>query len=621
MFSSLTIRARLLLLVGVQALVLVAIVATGLFSLNRADESMTQLNTDITDQLAVSGLADVVREELLTLANEMSLGSITWEEAQQRLNEARHDFEQTWLSYQSDLPEAELAFISDLHQPSLDGVGEAFTRLAMLADARDRARLDLFMTNDFQSLVTPYFDTLQARANQQQFTAEQGYVAARATNQQLFYATIGVAAFGLILSLGMSQAVRGTIERPVNRLSATVRELTAGNYQARSGVRGKDEIGQLGQAFDQVLEERLTTLARAERENEQLNDSIIQLLQAVFQLSQRDLTVQVPVTEDVTGPMADALNLLTGETSKVLLKVTRLSDDVARASGKVKEQSDRVIVRAEVELREVNTTAEELRNAAVAMDHIADLAKTCDLAAEKTIHTTEQALGMVSGTVQGINGIRDTIRETEKRIKRLGERSQEVSGIVSIINSIAERTHILALNASMHAASAGEAGRGFAVVANEVQRLAENAREATLQIATLVSNIQAETADTVNTMNDVITRVVEGSRQAESAGEQMKLTQQTTSDLVASVQEIARNSYQQAETTNRLLERAAQIQKSTQETSRELQQQTVQTTNLVQYAQGLVDSVRVFTLPAPEEPEQSETDTADRVDRPAIAAV
>lgn len=149
----------------------------------------------------------------------------------------------------------------------------------------------------------------------------------------------------------------------------------------------------------------------------------------------------------------------------------------------------------------------------------------------------------------------------------------------------------------MHAASAGEAGRGFAVVANEVQRLAENAREATSQIATLVSNIQTETSDTVNTMNAAISQVVEGSRLAEQAGEQMKHTQMTTADLVASVQQIAVSSQEQAKISNDLQQRAAQIQKSTQQTSQELQQQNIQTDNLVRYARGLVESVRVFTLP------------------------
>ncbi len=169
---------------------------------------------------------------------------------------------------------------------------------------------------------------------------------------------------------------------------------------------------------------------------------------------------------------------------------------------------------------------------------------------------------------------------------------------VNLINSIAERTHILALNAAMHAASAGEAGRGFAVVADEVQRLAENARQATQQIATLVGNIQSETADTVGTMNAAISQVVEGSRLAEQAGRQMEVTQQTTEELVQSVQRIAEQSREQANSTADLLRRAASIKQSTQETSRQLGEQSQQTSLLVNYARNLLSTVRVFKLSA-----------------------
>jgi methyl-accepting chemotaxis protein len=257
-----------------------------------------------------------------------------------------------------------------------------------------------------------------------------------------------------------------------------------------------------------------------------------------------------------------------------------------------------VIAVADTERRAVEQTATDLAAAAKTMQQIAQLAQTCNAAAETAIKTTQTALQTVTSTVSGINSTRDTIRETEKRIKRLGERSQEISGVVNLINTIAERTHILALNASMHAASAGEAGRGFAVVAGEVQRLAENAREATSQIATLVSNIQIETADTVNAMNAAISQVVDGSRLAEQAGDQMKRTQETTTELVVAVQQIASRSQEQARVSNELLDRAQQIQQSTRQTSQQLQEQTVQTTNLVEYARSLLNSVRVFRLPA-----------------------
>jgi methyl-accepting chemotaxis protein len=374
----------------------------------------------------------------------------------------------------------------------------------------------------------------------------------------------------------------------------------------------------LGVAFDGLLEDKVATLVQAEKENELLNQSVISLLQAVSKLSRRDLTIKVPVTEDVTGPVADALNQLTTETSKVLQGVRRISEEVAQASTVVKSQAENVIAVANDEHREVEETALALDNAANAMNSISELARACNTAAENAINTTHTALTAVTSTVNGINSIRENVHETEKRIKRLGERSQEISRAVNLINSISERTHILALNASMHAASAGEAGRGFAVVADEVQRLAENARDATSQIATLVSNIQVETADTVGTMNKVISQVVEGSKLAEEAGQQMEKTRDTTEELVESVKEIARSSVDQARITNVLKGRAEQIKESTQKTSEQLQEQNVQTARLVEFAKGLLKAVQVFKLPMAEKITPQAQAEKDNVEQPVV---
>ena len=196
-----------------------------------------------------------------------------------------------------------------------------------------------------------------------------------------------------------------------------------------------------------------------------------------------------------------------------------------------------------------------------------------------------------------MNGIRETISETEKRIKRLGERSQEITSVVEIINSIAERTQVLALNASMHAAAAGESGRGFAIVADEVQRLSENSRESTSQIATLVHSIQTETSATMATMNKSISQVVAGSKLAEESGRQMQETQANTKELVAVVETIAQRSAEQAMYSEVLRENATGIQKSTEITDQELREQSKHTVNLVNFAQRLKDAVDVFTLP------------------------
>ncbi|MDO5653756.1 MAG: methyl-accepting chemotaxis protein, partial [Brachymonas sp.] len=210
---------------------------------------------------------------------------------------------------------------------------------------------------------------------------------------------------------------------------------------------------------------------------------------------------------------------------------------------------------------------------------------------------TNNALGTVNDTVKGMESIRETIAETEKRIKRLGERSQEISGIVNLINTISERTHVLALNASMQAAVAGEAGRGFAVVAEEVQRLAESSRNATQQIATLVGNIQLETNETINTVNQTIGQVVQGSEQAQRAGEQMRRTQEITAQLVSQVQTIAQASEQQKIVSNQLLEAAQQIGGSLVETAEQIEAQNKETETLQNAASRLVESVTVFKLP------------------------
>ncbi len=398
------------------------------------------------------------------------------------------------------------------------------------------------------------------------------------------------------------------ITKPLRHLQTTVQQVNQGDIAARARMQQRDEIGALANAFDNLLDDRVTQLAETEREraarlteaqqeNEALNNSVVDLLQAVAQLSQKDLTIHVPVSEDVTGPVADALNLLTNETANVLTEVTTISNEVATTSRSVKAQSDIVVELADTERDQVSQTSNELAAASEAMNEIAELAQTCNTTAEQAIERTQVALETVTNTVSGINATRDTIRETEKRIKRLGERSQEISGAVNLINNIAERTHILALNASMHAASAGEAGRGFAVVADEVQRLAENARQATEQIASLVGNIQTETMDTVTTMNTVITQVVEGSRLAEEAGKQMRETQQTTAELGASVRQIAEGSQTQAMVSNELRNRAGQIVESTLQTNQELEAQGVQTARLLDFSSRLVDAVNVFRLP------------------------
>ncbi|PXX38682.1 methyl-accepting chemotaxis protein [Undibacterium pigrum] len=467
-----------------------------------------------------------------------------------------------------------------------------------LATEGKKTEATAWLLGNLQADQEKWFSSMDALIDYQTKLVNRDGAAANNTYLTAKNVLAAVAALSILLVVGVAYWMTRSITKPVSHLIGVMQKLTQGDATVRARSNHPDEIGKLSRQFDKMVDEREASRKSIEDENEKLNESVLVLLQAVAQLASRDLTVKVPVSADVTGAVSDALNMLTSETAKVLRDVSNISADVTEATLKVKAQSDNVMAAAAEERLEVEHTTLSLSTASEEMRNIADLAQTCNRAADNAIRSTQLAMDTVTSTVGGINSTRDIIRETEKRIKRLGERSQEISGVVGLINAIAERTHILALNASMHAASAGEAGRGFAVVADEVQRLAENARQATLQISGLVNNIQLETSDTVNTMNSAIAQVVEGSRLAEQAGLQMQATQNATSELVESVQQIAIKSHGQAKASQELLDRAIQIKKTNQETSLQLDEQSAQTTNLVEYARMLLSTVRVFKLAA-----------------------
>ncbi len=365
------------------------------------------------------------------------------------------------------------------------------------------------------------------------------------------------------------------------------------DFSERLALGADDELGRTVAAFNSGID-------FLERQNDQLNDSIIEMLQVGAEISQaRDLTVKMPVKEDITGPLRDALNQITSESARVLVKVRDIAERVGQASSQVQSQGNRVVEVAAAEREAIEQTANDLADAVDAINGIAELARFCHESAEKATASTDQALASVKGAVEGMANIRGTIQETGKRIKRLGERSQEISGIVEIINSFSERTHVLAINAAMQAATAGDAGRGFAVVAQEVQRLADSSRSATSQIETLIANIQVETLDSIQTVNEATEAVGTESRSIEGAGELMLKTQETTANLAEAVRQIDARAQAQVDANRTLMDRVDSMRASTVETTDQLDHQTQETGSLVDYSRQLIDAIALFRLPAP----------------------
>lgn len=221
---------------------------------------------------------------------------------------------------------------------------------------------------------------------------------------------------GLIL-LGTMAAysLAGSINKPLAHFNGVVNQIAGGDSTARVKSADRDEIGDLARAFDGLLDERVATLENITRENEQLNNSVIEIMMSVGQLAQRDLTVKVPVTQDVTGAVSDAINLMTSETSNALKQVLNISANVAQASTRVKARSDEVMLVAEKSGAEAQAASEELATAAAAINAIAEQARRADVGAAEAIAATKSALDIVRNTVEGIAASRDQIRETEKR--------------------------------------------------------------------------------------------------------------------------------------------------------------------------------------------------------------
>lgn len=408
---------------------------------------------------------------------------------------------------------------------------------------------------------------------------------------------VGICLVALLLALLLAYVIARNLVGDVGRIANTVREVNDGNFGARVKLGTSDEIGNLASAFDALLDERVASLQSSEQENERLNNSVIEIMTSVAQLAQRDLSIRVPVSEDVTGAVSDAINMMTNSTARALREVNTISQQVSDSSDKVKQRADNVLKLADEASNQANAASAELSTTANALRQIGEQAQGAGREAERALVTTNEAMAVVRATVEGITNSRDQIRETEKRVKRLAERSQEISSAVTIIGQIAERTSVLALNASMQAVAAGEAGRGFAVVADEVKRLAENAREATQQIAGLVSAIQSDTTETLQAMNGTITQVVDITRLADRAGAQMNDNREATEALVNSVRSITLATQTQGEASQRLLARAYDLISASQNTLEEIEFQRGDTQNLTDSASALVRTVSEFRLP------------------------
>ncbi len=331
--------------------------------------------------------------------------------------------------------------------------------------------------------------------------------------------------------------------------------------------------------------------------NQRNQEAIMRLLDEMGSLAEGDLTVKTTVSEDITGAIADSVNYAIDELRSLVTTINETSEQVSSSAQETQTTARHLADAAEQQARQISSATSAINQIVSSMDTVSkDSAESADVA-ERSVKIASHGAEVVRETISGMDSIRDQIQETSKRIKRLGESSQEIGSIVELINDIAEQTNILALNAAIQAASAGEAGRGFAVVADEVQRLAERSTSATKRIETLVQTIQSDTNEAVNSMEQTTAEVVAGARKAEDAGSALGDIERVSHDLSSLIQNISTAAREQSAAATDISHSMTAIQEITSQTSQGASQTADSIGTLAQLASDLRRSVAHFKLP------------------------
>jgi len=332
-------------------------------------------------------------------------------------------------------------------------------------------------------------------------------------------------------------------------------------------------------------------------QNEQNQQAILRLLDELSSLADGNLTVHATVTDDITGAIADSINYAIGALRDLVATVNNSSILVDAAAKQTEAASQHLVRASETQTKHAAAASESIGQVVSAIEEVSGNAERCSDVAHHSVDVAHKGGEAVRRTIDGMNTIRETIQDTSKRIKRLGESSQEIGNIVALIEEIAEQTNILALNASIEASRAGEAGRGFAVVADEVQKLAERSSNATKQIEVLVSTIQSDTNEAVVAMERSTTDVVGGSLLAENAGAALVEIEQVSHQIASLVQNISTSSKGQTEVVARIASNIAVLR----EISSKALEYTASTlsaiSKLSQLASELRKTVSGFVLP------------------------
>lgn len=390
-------------------------------------------------------------------------------------------------------------------------------------------------------------------------------------------------------------ATNRLVVRPVVEIQKVFEQISTENYEARAAVTTEDELGRMAGGLNDMLDTTMGLIQSSE-ERDSMQGSIMNLLEEISGLAEGDLTARAEVTEDFTGAIADSFNEMAEQLSEVVKNVKDVTLQVIGTSQQVTRSTENLAETSEMQAVQVSEAIAAINDISTSIQQVAENAGRCASVSEQSTQHAKEGAGAVRNTNRAMESIREHAQETARAIKRLGESSQEIGNIVQMINDIADRTSILALNASIQAAMAGDAGRGFAVVAEEVQRLAERSTEATKQIDTLIKNIQGEINEAGASMEESIQRVVEGSHLADGARNKLQEIETVSSQLGALIKSISQASRQQAKASEDIAKTMEEVGEISSQTSAASRQTAVSMKSLAQMSSQLNESVSVFRL-------------------------
>ena len=409
---------------------------------------------------------------------------------------------------------------------------------------------------------------------------------------KLFLAAVLV---GLSAAMFVLFRLSNKIAKPVNELVNYSQKFANGEYNSRPHIEGDDDFSVIAENFTRSSE-RISRAVHNHEAQEALQKSVTDFLTVVSQIARGDLTLRGRVTNDALGNVVDSVNYMLDNFAKVLERVRKAAVDVSSSANEILLSSEDMASGAVQQDQEITNTSSAVEELTVSMKQVSNNAEASAEAARRALDAAEQGNRSVRDTLEGMQRIRASVQATAKKIKSLGDRSLEISEIINVINDITEQTNLLALNAAIEAARAGEAGRGFAVVADEVRKLAEHSRTATKDIAGLIKAIQAETNEAVVVMEEGTKEVEVGARLADQAGKALEAISSVVRQSAELVQEISLASKQQVRGTEGVANAMQIISNITRQTSQGARQTARTVENMVKLSEQLNEALSQFRI-------------------------